>query len=78
MSKKVYVVLWDDTHSETTAHPFSTAEKAIEYARKSVASVVSHPDDIEEETIPNFLYFARYSSESSIWVIETELDDGDS
>jgi hypothetical protein len=72
----IYVVIIDDTHADTDVELHSTAEAAIDSA-KAVAREGAgiYVDDIEEETIEGYLYYARYSPDSKVWVVEKELDE---
>ncbi len=73
-----YVAIWQDRHADTTAHLFSTAEKAIAWAR---ASVNEYCDSEPEEELTaemkrgGWLYYGCYSCEGDfIHVIERVID----
>ena len=71
---KLYVVIWKDHHTDTGAFVFSTAEKAIEFAKAKAREYARH-GDLTEENIKGWLYYGRYSCEGdSLHVIERELD----
>lgn len=70
---KIYIAMINDTHSDTEPYPFTTAVAAIEYARSEALAMALKPGDVEEEQIPGWLYYARYSSDSSVWVVEKDL-----
>lgn len=71
---KVHVVIVDDTHADTEAYVFSDPEEAIAYAKDTARQYAEFPEDIEESQVGNYLYYARYSPESKVWVYTTELD----
>ena len=71
----VYVVMIQDRHVDPEPFVFSTAEAAIAYARQQALVCASSPDEIEEQPIGGWLYYARYSGEGdSVWVVEKRLD----
>ncbi len=71
---KIYIVIWKDRHCDTDAFPFSTAEKAIEFAREK-AHEYDRFGEYEEQTIPGWIFFVTYSCEGDgLRVIEKELD----
>ena len=70
---KIYVAMINDTHSDTEPYLFTTPEAAIEYARGEARSLALMPDDLKEEQIPGWLYYCRYSPDSSVWVLEREV-----
>jgi len=74
---KIYVVMVNDRHTDPEPYVFSTAERAIEYARQATQEYAHGPEDIDETLPPpaGWLYSASYSVEDdSVWVIEKELD----
>lgn len=72
---KIYVAMINDRHTDPEPYMFSTAEAAIEYARRCAHEYAHQPEDVEEDEIGGWLYYASYSGESdSVWVIEKELD----
>tara|TARA_R110000850_G_C9996087_1_gene467956 strand:+ start:9513 stop:9746 length:234 start_codon:yes stop_codon:yes gene_type:complete len=72
---KAYTAVWKDRHSDTTAHPFSSAHKAISWARAKATESCRFPEDYEEHDYEGSLFYADYSCESDcIYVIEAELD----
>ena len=72
---KIYIAIWEDRHSDTTAHPFSTADKATDWARKTAMEYCRFPEDYKEHDYEGWLFYADYSCESDcIYVIEKELD----
>lgn len=74
---KVYIVMIQDRHADTEAHPFSTPELAIAFARQAVQDNARHSEDIEEHEPPTpWLFYATYSVESdSAWIVPREIDD---
>ena len=72
---KIYIAIWEDRHSDTTAHPFSNKEKAIEWARSKAKEYCRHEEDYEEHDYDHLEFYADYSCESDcVYVIESELD----
>ncbi len=75
---KIYIAIVDDRHADTDACAFSTAEKAIEFARAIAAKYCRHEEDLEEVEIDGWVFCVNYSCESdSVHVIEKELDSGE-
>lgn len=73
---KIYIAIWKDRHSDTTAHPFSTPEKAIEFATTKAKEYALEPEDYEEHTYDGFLFYVGYSCEGDcIYVVESTVDD---
>ena len=72
---KIYVAMIDDTHSDTEPYLFTTPEAAIEYARGEARSLTLMPEDLKEEQIPGWMYYCRYSPDSSVWVLEKDVID---
>lgn len=77
----VYVVLWHDRHSDTTAHVFSSEEKALEWARQRGKEFDRFGDYSEESfrgrrgLCPPLLYSISYSCEGDgLTVMEAEID----
>jgi len=82
----IYIVIWEDRHSDVGIYPFSTKELAIDWARAQAAEMLPMciPDeDVAGELTASmikagWLYFCRYSCEGDcISVRECELDVGD-
>lgn len=72
---KVYVAMVCDRHADPKPYVFTTAEAAVEFARETAQEYATDPDDIKEETIDGWLYYARYSVEDdAVWVVEKETD----
>jgi len=72
---KIYIAVINDRHTDTEPYPFSTAEAAIGYARKCAHEYARDAEDVEEEPLEGWLYYATYSGEGdSVWVVEKELD----
>lgn len=80
---KIYIAIWEDRHTETTAHPFSDKDKAIEWAKKQAHDNDRVDGDVDQrltrEMIKDgWVYFGMYSCEGdNIRVVETELDNFD-
>ena len=72
---EVYIAIWKDRHSDTTAHPFSDADKAIEWARSKAKEYCRYQSDYSERDVAGWLFHAEYSCEGDcIYVIEAEMD----
>jgi len=72
----VYVVVINDRHCDPQAYVWSTAALAISYAKKQAASLAHRPEDISEEEIDGWLWYATYGVEGdSVWVVERVLDE---
>ncbi len=74
----IYIVICQDRHVDTTAHPFTNPEKAIEWARRTAKEYCRFPEDYEEHDYgkdEGWIFYADYSCESDcIYVTTTELD----
>jgi hypothetical protein len=79
-SRKLAVVLWNDRHSDTTAHLFTDPEKAIEWAKQKAKEFDRHGDFREVELTDSmkkagWVYYAYYSGESDgLRVVMVEVD----
>ena len=72
---KIYTVIVQDSHSDTTAHPFTRPERAVEWARLRAKEYCHFPEDYKERQIDGWLFYARYSCEGDcVYVAEMELD----
>ena len=83
----IYVVMVEDRHVDTEAHLFSTAEKALDYARQ-VAADYDYPEeeaeadgdvmDVAALKDAGWLYYRALSPEGDcVWVLPKEVDDPD-
>jgi len=71
----IYVTMVADRHTDPEPYLFTTAAAAIAYAEAAAAENATDPDDIEEEPVEGWLYYARYSVEGdSVWVLGKEID----
>lgn len=71
---KIYIVLWQDRHTDTTAHPFRNFEKAKEWAKKKALEACHLPEDLNEEQISGWLYFVNYNCEGDcLWITEHKV-----
>ena len=71
---KIYIVLWKDRHSETTATPFLYFGDAKAWAENQAISVCRFPEDLKETPIQGWLYHIEYSCEGDcLWITEHEL-----
>ncbi len=70
---KIYVAMINDRHSDPEPFLFTKREAAIEYARSEAISN-SWDDQIDEQEIAGWLYYAGYGTEGdSVWVLEKNL-----
>ena len=73
---KIYVAMICDRHADPEPYVFTNLDAAIAYARREAEEGARVPENIVEETIPTWHYFARYSPEGdAVWVVEKELRD---
>jgi len=73
---RLYVAIWEDRHTDTTAHLFSDKDKAIEWARDVAEENCHFPEDYSEENCPKeWIFNVVYSCENdNIRVVECEVD----
>lgn len=82
---KIYVVMHKDTHFDFEVEVFSTPEKAIEAAEKSVQDTVKHYKYFNPETDfdrelnssmieSGWIYYCSYGDSGSVMVLTKELD----
>lgn len=57
--------------------PFTTAEAAIAYARSAAQEYARDDAVITEEALGEWLFYASYAEDSSVWVIEKDLGGGE-
>jgi hypothetical protein len=70
----VYVAMICDRHADPEPYVFTDAETAIAYAKREATEGARTPENIVEEPIQGWLYYARYSPEGdSVWVVEKHL-----
>ena len=78
MIVKIYIVIWNDRHTDPTADVFSDKDAAINWARDNAKKSCRHKEDYEEKDIgrdQGWVFYASYSCESDcIWVVESEID----
>lgn len=73
-SKKIYVVLVEDRHTDVDVEVFTDRSAAIAFAKQEALDNARHPEGIEEEDIEGYIYYCRYSAESDcVSVVEKEL-----
>jgi len=71
---KIYTAIWKDRHAGITAHPFSTQEKAIQFARVMAKKYARRAEDYQEAEM-GFIFYVSYSCKGDcIYVTETVLD----
>lgn len=74
MEVEIYIVIWKDRHSDTTAHPFYDLEKAKKWAKEQAESVCQCQEDLKEIKYDNWLYCINYSCESDcLYIIQPEV-----
>jgi hypothetical protein len=74
---RVYLAIIEDRHTDVAVCVFSTAEKAIAYAREWAYDNARSPDRVEEQEIDGWLYSATYSVEGdAVRVEEAEVIEG--
>ena len=75
---KIYIAIWADRHCDTTAHPFSVADKAVEWARAAAKKYARDTGDYKEHDYgrsEGWIFYADYSCEGDcIYVVESEMD----
>lgn len=73
---KIYNVIIEDCHTDTTVHPFSTPERAMSEAKRAAEELSGYNfNHYEEEIVDGWLFYAICSSEDdSVRVVEAELD----
>lgn len=74
----VYVVMWNDRHTDPTATLFATPEAAVEWGQATAREYDRHGDLDETLTDPmrsgGWLYHATYSCEGdSVWVTACDV-----
>ena len=75
---KIYIAIWNDQHSDITAHPFSDPDNAVEWAKAKAKECVREPEDYEEHDYgrdSGWIFYANYSCEGdNVRVVTTDLD----
>jgi len=70
----IYIAVWQDRHSDTTAHPFVTLTEAIKFCMEKADQYAIHKDDIEIKDTAEFYFFIQYSCESDcLWVTKHDI-----
>jgi hypothetical protein len=72
----VYVVVINDRHADLDVEVYTKPEIAIERARSWAKQAINpdYPEDYQEQTIPGWLFYAKYSPEDDyVRVHECEL-----
>lgn len=70
----IYLTIIEDRHTDVEVYPFSSKEKAVEYAKEYLETC---GNDVRESVVDGWLYHAQYSPEGdSVWVVARELDEG--
>ena len=75
---KLYIVIWEDRHSDVTAHPFTDSDKAIAEAKRIAKEYAREEGDYEEHDYgrdADWIFYAQYSCEGDhVRVVIAELD----
>jgi hypothetical protein len=75
---ELYIVIIEDRHLDTTAHPFTDKDKAISEAKRIAKENCGSPEEYEEHDFgkdAGWIFYAQYSYESDcVRVVKTELD----
>jgi len=71
---KIYIVLWNDRHTDPTAHPFLDFEEAKAWAKEQAENHCHFKEYLKEEQVKGWLYFIRYSCEDDcLWITEHKV-----
>jgi len=71
---KIYIVVWQDRHSDTTTHPFVTLKEATDFCMEKAAKYAIKDDDIKIRDYDAFEFFIEYSCESDcLYVTEHNI-----
>ena len=71
---KIYNVLCNDSHTDTTATPFRDLEAAKVWAKKQAELYCRFPEDLKETHVEGWLYHIEYSCEGDcLWITEHEI-----
>ena len=70
----IYLVIVDDTHAEIEVIPYYNKQEAIDYAMEIAEENCLNVFDLEIDAIEGWIFFCKYSSESSVHVIEKEIE----
>jgi hypothetical protein len=72
----LYVVVWEDRHTDTTVHLFTRPGAAITWAKQQAREHLRHSELRESYTTPGWLYYANYAEGGRIWVIKKAIFGG--
>lgn len=74
----IYVAMVNDRHDDPEPFLFTTAQAAVDFARKYATDSVKRPEDFEETHVglpSDWLYSATFSVEGdSVWVLKKATD----
>ena len=71
---KIYAVLWDDHHADTSVHLFTDLNVARSWAEEKALEYCYSIDDIKETEIDGWLYHVEYGPEGDrLWITEHEV-----
>lgn len=72
---KIYIVLWQDRHTDITAKPFLNFEEARAWAIAQPEHIGVKKRFIKETPVNGWLFHIEYSVESDcLWITEHELE----
>jgi len=72
----MYIVVIEDRHVDVEVLIFNDKDKAIAKGRELAKEYCRHQEDYEEEDLPVWLFYARYSCEDDcVSVREVQVSD---
>lgn len=72
---KIYNVLWQDRHSDTTATPFLNFDVAKKWAYGKAKNFCRDERDFKEGSVNGHLYYVEYSCEGDcLWITEHKIE----
>ena len=78
MEDKIFIAIWKDRHSDTTAHPFTDKKRAIEWSRNKAKESCRHGEGYNEYEVDGWEFHVEYSCESDcIYVVESAMNQSD-
>lgn len=75
MNDKIYALIWEDTHSDTTVEVFSTLGGGIAYALQHIneyyKNILKHVE--HKSPAPEWLFYANIEDCMSMWIVEKKI-----
>lgn len=68
----MYILIIEDRHSDTSAHPFTMKETAIANAKHIAKKYARQESDYEEQEIDGWDFYATYSCEGDCVRVEKQ------